>query len=343
MKRLTVAAMVGVVVALATASAATAFEGGGRKPSEAPLIAWGQHYTGKLNNRKSDANYGGYREVALWRLPPVNTHDLVTVNWHELPFAHDSSFPICMILVQGINDYNWGSVFGEEPLYECSESGPVYSVAGSGTASTPITIQNPDTSSTYLEFFAYSGEEEAADFETFPYDFTVEAPRQFLGLAVTPKKKVHANGAIEAAATLANGLPVPDGVVFNLTVEWEGNGITTYTAASVGGHLTFVLALPEIAWRKRGTFIVSRGPDSLFQGVREKTHIRIAPPVASAAELACRKARGHAHALRRQLKRLQRRAASARGSRKRHLRHRAHGIGRKFRRARRHAGAVCGA
>ncbi len=269
-KKVTVAVLAMTVAALVTASSVLAFEGGGRKPSEAPLINWGQHYTGQLNNHKTDANYGGEEEVALWRLPPVSAHDTVTVNWHQLPYAHSSQFPICMKLIQGIEDFNWGEVFASSysHYWNCSESGPNYAVSPSGTASNSITVQNPDATSTYLEFYTEASETEAADFETYPYDFTVEAPRHFLSLAVAPKSNVHANGVVKAAVTQADGLPAPDGLVFNLTVEWQNNGIATYTAATLGGQLAFVLALPESAYRERGTFLVSRPPDAAYQEVR---------------------------------------------------------------------------
>ena len=90
---------------------AAAFEGGGRTPGEAPLVTYGQHYTGTLDNRAEDSNYGGLRTIALWKIPPLLTHDQLVVNWHELPFAHDSDFPVSMMLSQGVNEYDWGSVF----------------------------------------------------------------------------------------------------------------------------------------------------------------------------------------------------------------------------------------
>ncbi len=52
-----------LIAPLGIAVPASAFEGGGRKPSEAPSFTVGQHYTGQLNNHENDANYSGYREV----------------------------------------------------------------------------------------------------------------------------------------------------------------------------------------------------------------------------------------------------------------------------------------
>ena len=111
MRRALTAALMAAVLSLALCASAVAFEGGGRKPSEAPLITVGQHYTGELNNHENDANYGGSIEVAHWRLP-LSTRDVVVVDWHTVPFTDEPGrFPICMTLAQGIDDYNWGSVF----------------------------------------------------------------------------------------------------------------------------------------------------------------------------------------------------------------------------------------
>ncbi|MBA3864979.1 MAG: hypothetical protein H0X42_01315 [Solirubrobacterales bacterium] len=213
---------------------------------------------GRLNNHREDANYepasNEGKEVALWRLPPVGSHDQIVVNWHGLPFTRQSGFPVCMMLAQGVNDFNWGTVFHGGSC--SSPSG--YELSGSGTAATPITIQNTDASgNTYLEFWAYANRTPTSgEQETFPYDFSVEAPRHYLNLTISPFSEVAANGIVHASVTGATGLPAPDGLVYGLTVRWHEGGIATYTAASVGGQIVFRLALPESALKKSAGFIV---------------------------------------------------------------------------------------
>lgn len=340
MRRFVLAGVVLCVAALGVASSAAAFEGGGRKPSEAPLIGWGQHYTGQLNNHKDDANFNGEYEVAIWRLPPVSTRDQVVVNWHVLPFTKGSGFPVRMILVQGVDDFSWGTVFDQTTEY-CDDDGPLYCVSGSGTAQTAITVQNTDSTSSYLEFYSYANYTNPTSFETFPYDFSVEPPRHFLGLAIKPKSKVHANGAIAGAVTSADGLPAPDGLPFSLTVTWPGNGIATYAATTVGGQVVFPLALPESAVGKSSTFTVAHGADASYQAVGGSIRAQVTPPVASAAEIACARATQKAHTLARQVKRLKQNARYARGAAKRRLKHRARKAGRRWRTARAEAQAAC--
>jgi hypothetical protein len=333
------------IAVLAVVSPASAFEGGGRKPSEAPLITVGQHYNGELNNHKSDANYNGELEVALWRLPPLTTRDVFTVSWHVVPFVHSNGFPVCMVFVQDANDYNWGTDFREALINgdgECYEGGPLYSVSGSGTAQTTITANQTDPNASYLEFFAQAEQETSSGFEPYPYDFTVEPILHYLSVAPKPVQRVSANGVFRATANLASGSPAPDGLTFDLSVTWADGGVASYTGISSGGVVSFQLALPETAYGKTATFVVSHPADGTYQAVTgEKLQVKVAKPKALPPS-PCVKAQRHAHVLARQLKRLKRHARFARGRTRRRLHRRARHLGREFRVARKHAASACG-
>jgi hypothetical protein len=333
MRALTAAAVVSL--AMAFAAPASAFEGGGRTPSQAPLITPGQHYTGQLNNHRNDANYNGDEEVALWRLPPVTTHDVVAVDWHGVPFTdYPGSFPVKMILAQGIDDFNWGSIFD-------TSEGSAYRLSGSGSARTEIVVQATDSAS-YLEFYAYADETNPAEYETYPYDFTVEPILHYLAVAITTERSVSANGILSATANLANGLPVPDGIAFVLSAAWPERGIASYRGISSGGVVNFQLALPETAWNQRARFIVSHPADGTYQAVNSSgAHLKVTKPAPTPLS-PCVLAKRRAHSLGRQLKRLRRHARRAHGVGRRRLRHRAHRTKRKLHRARLKAEALCG-
>jgi hypothetical protein len=338
--RKVIVAVTASIVALGIASPAAAFEGGGRKPSEASTINWGQHYTGQLNNHKEDANYEGEEEVALWRLPSVSSHDQIVVNWHGLPFTHNSNFPVCMMLAQGINDYSWGTVFHGGSC----ESPRGFELSGSGTAATQITIQSTDTAgNTYLEFWAYANRTPTSgEQETFPYDFSVEAPRHALTLNFPSVKTVPANGTLSASVTGATGLPAPDGLVYTLTANWEHNGVWVGTGTSIGGQIAFQLALPEAAFDKSVRFIVSRAPDAEYQAVESPAmRARVTKPTLPAESSACKTARAHAHVLARQLRRLKRHERFARGATRRRVHRQARRVGREFRAASKRAASAC--
>ncbi len=344
MRRVITTILAASFVVLAVVSEASAFEGGGRKPSEAPLITVGQHYTGQLNNHKSDANYSGYKEIAIWRLPPLTTRDIITVDWHSVPFtrAGYGGFPVCMIFVQGIDDYSWGSVFGSAPEY-CEEDGPVYSLSGSGTAQTAITAQETNSTSSYLEFVSRAKEEAPSELETYPYDFTVQPIRHYLGVAIRAVKRVSANGSLSATATLASGSPVPDGLAFNLAVTWSGGGSASYSATSAGGAVSFPLALPETAQGKDATFVVSHPADTQYgEAVSEKLVALVAKPKpVPVKQSPCSRAKQHLRVLGRQYSRLRRHASQARGLTRRRLRHRVLRVKRQLRVARAQVGSEC--
>jgi hypothetical protein len=324
------------LVLLMVVSPASAFEGGGRKPSEAPLVTIGQHYTGQLNNHKDDANYGGEREVAIYRLPPVTTRDVVVVDWHAAPYTDEPGhFPICLLLPQGIDDFNWGSIFNDA-LYHSS----CYSPSGSGSARSEIVVQETSTTS-YLEFFARADETSPSDYETFPYDFTVEPILHYLAAAIPPVKRVSAGGILRATANLATGAPAPDGLPFSLAVTWDGGGVASYTALSSGGTVSFQLALPETAYGKQATFVASHPADGTYQGV---TTAKLQALVAKPKPLPpspCLLAERRELSLIRQFKRLKRHASHAHGRARRNLNRRARQAKRKLRAARAEVEAAC--
>lgn len=334
------------VVALTMAigvGSAGAFTGGGKKPSEAPLVAWGQHYEGTLGNNEAEANYvetdccTETSQVAIWRLQPLSVHDQVIVNWHELPFAHEDSFPVRMFFVENVEDFNWGSTFGA--------SYSPYEVSGSGTARSEITVQN-SSSDDYLEFFSTAWATNSQEFETYPYDFTVEAPRHYLGLSLGTVQKVAANGFLHATATLATGAAVPDGYPFTLTGTWSDGGVFTTGATSVAGQVTFPLALPESAYGKDVEFVASSAATSEYQAVASnKLNVEVtkppAPPPPPKPVNPCKKATSKAHTLARMYKRQMKRAERARGRARHRLLHKAHATERKFRAARAARKAAC--
>jgi hypothetical protein len=338
MKKTLLALGMAAMAFLVGAPASVAFEGGGRKPSEAPLIEVGHHYTGQLTNRRDDANFDGYVQVAIWRLPPLSARDVLYVNWHSVPKTSSPGyFPVCLSFAQGIDDYNWGSHFEQSGWGEC-DGNSTFTLSGSGTARTAITVQETNSTSSYLQFFTQASQTLPSEFESFPYDFSIEAPLHYLGLAIRDKKRVKANGIIQATALQANGLPVPDGLGFNLTVTWDEGGSATYSSVSSGGVVTFHLALPETAYDERGTFVVSHPADGSYTAASARLRINIKEPGLTP----CSRAAGHELALRRQYKRLVRRAKRANSaSRRATYRRKAAKVKRKLRAAHLKTDALC--
>jgi hypothetical protein len=305
---------------------ATAFTGGGAKPSEAPLVTWGQHYEASLTNEFSKANYvppeccrGSY-QVAIYHLSPLGVHDRVVVNWHDAPGPD-----VGLIFVENVDDFSWGRVF------ERGE-GQDFSVSGSNTARSEITVQNASASD-YLEFFSEADATGSQGFETYLYDFTVEAPRHYLSVSIGAVQKVAANGVLHATATLATGAPAPDGLGFTLSGNWSGGTFTT-TAASVGGQITFPLALPETAYKHSVEFVATSAATAEWQAATSpKLSVEVTkPPVPAPAvePQLCTKATNRAHVLARQYHRQLRHADAARGRNRRRLFREVHATGRRL-------------
>jgi hypothetical protein len=347
MKRLGLLMGVLVCVLSVGVGSASAFTGGaGMKPSEAPLVAWGSHYEATVGNSKGEANYlytsccTDSSQVAIWHLGPLSVHDQVVVNWHELPFAHVSGFPVKMLLVENVEDFNWGSTFNAQVGDE-----NYHSVSGSGTARTEITVQN-SSSNDFLEFFSGADATSSQEFETYPYDFSVEAPRHYLGLSLGAVSKVAANGYLHATATLATGAPVPDGTPFTLSATWSGGGVFTVGATSVAGQITFPLAMPETAFGKDVEFVATSAATSEYQAAASaKMSAEVtkppAPPAPPKPVNLCTPATNKAHAWARIYKRRMKNAERARGRSRRRLLHDAHTAERKFIAARAAKKAAC--
>lgn len=331
---------------------ASAFTGGGRAPSEAPMLAWGQHYEATLGNSKGEANYlytsccVYASQVAFWRLGSLSVHDQVVVNWHELPFAHSSSFPVRVLLLENVEDFNWGSVF-----HSAVDRDSDRAVSGSGTARTEFTVQN-SSANDFLAFYSESEKTNSQEFETYLYDFGVEAPRHYLSLSLASVNQVASNGTLHATATLATGAPVPDGYPVTLTGSWSGGGVFTTTATTVAGQVTFQLSMPESSFGRSVEFVASGAATAEYQAVTSsKVYAEIAkPPTPPAPAPApkpkkapnlCLKATNKAHSLARQYKRQLKNAERLHGRHRRLLLHRAHATEREFLGARSAKQAAC--
>lgn len=329
---------------IGTSSAQATFQGGGKKPSEAATIEWGQRYVGELDNHSENANFlkDGY-EIAFWRVPAVSTRDQLIVNWQSVP-TKSGYFPVYMYFVQGVNDSNWGE------LFERRERG--FELSGSGTAASSVTVQDTDTSgNSYLEFVSRAGTSVGdGDQETFQYNFTVEQPRHYLSMTLAPFTEVPANGVVDASVTKSDGSPAPDGLTFGLTVRWNDEGTASYTATSAGGNVAFQLALPESVFKRSASFIGGRGADGEYQAV-ETPVIRAkvtepppppAPPVVKKPlPKACKKAAAHGRAIARLHHRTAAHWHRARGIERTRLHRRARMLAGKLHRAKARAKVAC--
>jgi hypothetical protein len=245
----------------ATALAASA----GLKPSEAPLVAVGQHYFGNTGHA---GNAGDGAAVDLWLLPALLTGDAITVAWHS------GSDPY-LCLAQNVDDYNWAE---EQNWCNASEE---YSVAGNGSARTVIDVKST-TSAAYLEFWR----NECGSCSN-PYDFTIESIQHAIGVGLTPVTEIAPTSVLTGSANLSNGSPVPDGMAFTLSASWvtpvnKASHSRSYTVTSGGGAMAFPLNLPSSAEGKQVSLTITRPADPQYLAASspaiEATVAKLAPP-----------------------------------------------------------------
>jgi hypothetical protein len=237
----------------------------GLKPSEAPLIAVGQHYFG--NTAHSPNVYG--KAVDFWRLPPLLIGDAITVAWQ----VTDNNVPnLC--LAQDVDDYSWA-----EEGHWCNGS-QRYQVSGSGNARSTIQAKST-TSAAFLEF--WGGECESCN---QPYDFTIESIQHAIGVGLTAVTEITSTSTLTGSANLSNGSPVPDGMAFALSASWvtpvnKASHHRLYTATSGGGVLAFPLNLPSSAEGKPVSLTVTRPADPQYLAASspaiEATVAKLAP------------------------------------------------------------------
>jgi hypothetical protein len=172
-----------IVALLVVAAPAVSFVGGGTKPSEAPTIAWGAHYSGELTNHRSEANREPHssdgQEVAFYPLPPVSVRDQVVVNWQSGP----------------LQSFQWLS------RLPAVRSRRHRSRSRRPLPPTPTSSSSPGPA-----------KKNRSTRKTYPYGFSVEAPRHYVVISVAAFSEVAANGVIAASVTAADGTPAPDGL-----------------------------------------------------------------------------------------------------------------------------------
>jgi hypothetical protein len=245
-------ALAGVLlIAPASASAASA----GLKPSEAPLVAVGQHYFG---NTQHEWNAGCCTTtVDLWHLPPLLTADVLTVAWH----AGQNEEGVRLCLAQDVDDYDWAENYPNGSWHVCNGS-QQYTVSGSGSARTTLQVRS-STANGYLEVLG-SGPQWPG-----PYDFTIESIQHAIGVGLSPVTRIKPTSILTGSANLSDGSPVPDGLAFTLSASWvtpvnKASHSRSYTVTSSGGALTFPLNLPSSAQGKHVSLTVARPADPQY-------------------------------------------------------------------------------
>jgi hypothetical protein len=130
-----------------------------------------------------------------------------------------------------------------------------------------------------LEFFTAEGGLGCGNSrnEPGPYDF-IATVRHALAAALMPIAGIHTNSTVTGTASLVDGTPITDGIVFHLVAKWH-SGSAAYRAATAGGMLSFALALPSETAGKTVRIVITRAEDSNYQAVKSvPLKVKVASP-----------------------------------------------------------------
>ena len=308
------AAILAMVAALALIVASGASAAGGATIASAPIVPFGVHEFGTTATGEYDCGPGEYWNVT------IQPSDQITIDWETA--QEEYAYKVAIYPV-GTTDYSINNVYPLETYY-LGNNNKAEAVFTSGTGGTfPIVFIGSGCGNTHAG----------------PYDFTITDQRAIL-VSLAPHQNVNTNTTLTGTANLVNGAPVPDGLTFNLEVSW-GDGNALYSATSVGGVLSFPLALPESAIGDTASFVVTRPGDSQYQAVKSGVlESRVAKPRVPAPS-ACELARSEAHTLGKRYRRLRAYLRYRRHRASRRLHHRTALARRAFKRAQAKAGAAC--
>jgi len=257
MRRMRAGLLVVAVMLALTVVPSMAMAEGGKSIATATPITYGQQEFGNT----AEGQYwddGDCDEGRAWRsywALSVTAGDLVTINWEANLHTELELMPV------GTTDFTLSqtrSALWQEPASN-GKNQAQYTVPQSGVMPLFLTICRGYTPG------------------PGPYSFTVTA-QHALALRLTSAPAVLPNSTIYGNASLISGAPVPDGLVFTLTATWSG-GSASYNASSIGGGLSFPLALPESAEGKTVALVLSRAADAEYLEVKTGTlKVKVAGP-----------------------------------------------------------------
>jgi hypothetical protein len=226
--------VVAVIVGVALMAPSGAWAEGSSSISTGTPVVYGQLETGNTaTGQDLSEQYCHYR--SYWNVN-VTAGDVLTVDWSGTPETELKLMPV------GTTDF---TQFETEPALS-EELSP------NNQAQATYTVPVSGTMPLYFRSCGAPG----------PYSFTAMF-QHGLVVGLPAHESILTNSVINGTAALSTGGPVPDGTSFTLTATWS-NGSATYTATSVGGGLSFTLALPEATQGQSVTLALSRAADSTY-------------------------------------------------------------------------------
>ncbi len=230
-----------LLLALPSTSALAA---GGKSIATATPVAYGQQEFGNTATDQfleDSCGFGIDAWRSYWNLN-VLAGDELTIDWEGSPGTE------LKLVAVGTTDFTF---FQKEPVASQSLSSNGHS---------ELKYKAPQTGVMPMYFRVCDFYESAAG----PYDF-MATDQHALVVGLQQYAHIKSTTTLWGTASLADGTPVPDGLVFTLTASWGTRGQAQYQAASGGGALSFPLTLPVSAQGRFVTFTITRAADTQYQ------------------------------------------------------------------------------
>jgi hypothetical protein len=254
------AALIWAVLAFLPSSAAAE---GGTSIASAPTVTYGQQQFGNTATGAREESCEN-KYFSFWGLP-VLAGDEAIVDWESV--AHYTQLYLMPV---GTTDFTFHQTIAvaEQGLSTNNKNQLRYRAPVTGTM--PLVFF-------YCEFESPPG----------PYTF-IASIRHAVFATLTPITNVYKRSTITGTASLADGTPAPDGMVFNLVAKWHSGRELLRAATSAttaGGSLAFQLVLPPETAGKAVRLAITRGEDGAYQATRSTpVNVKVA-----------RKSRGQKH------------------------------------------------
>lgn len=223
---------------------ASALADGGQSIASAPTIIFGQQEFGSTATG-AFLTFGcgpGYR--SFWAMP-VLAGDQVTIGW-------ESPVPTTEMVVAPVGTTDANMAYSDN-LVEQALVGNKNSFAFTAPATGTIPM--------WFRSCEDSGAVPGAYFFTATDQHAVVVQLQ-------ARRYIRRRAVVRAAAEMANGAPVPNGLRFFLTAHWGFGGRKQVTAVSSGGRLRFPITFPRRTIGRHVSLRVSRPDDPQFLHAR---------------------------------------------------------------------------
>lgn len=234
--------------------------------ASAPTVAYGQQLFGNTASDDGGKTLSECVDGESWWTLPVLAGDKVKVDY-------EGGLDYMQVWDVGTTDFNIHTAPSPQQFHIGSNDKEESIVEAPVAGSMPLRFYSVNEEGFCI--FDVSGD----DYAPGPYDF-VASVQHAIATSLTPTSWIYPNSVIWGVASLIDGSPLPDGVVFNVVAKWHSDGDLVrgaWSASTLGGTLLFQLALPPETVGKVVRLAISRPEDSAYQsGKSLPINVRVA-------------------------------------------------------------------